>query len=151
MDIKPKFEVSGRIARPVSDVFEAFVNPDSLSRYFTTGGAVGRIEQGATVTWDFQDFPGAFPVKVIEVEKDKRIVLKWGEEDERKGHAETTVHRSGLDAVNEGHGKLRHFRFRIGDFRLGKPEETKPAISPPSLRSFSSLRSLVLFPRHQPQ
>jgi len=58
MDIKPKFEVSGRIARPVSDVFEAFVNPDSLSRYFTTGGAVGRIEQGATVTWDFQDFPG---------------------------------------------------------------------------------------------
>lgn len=91
MDIKPKFEVSGRIARPVSDVFEAFVNPDSLSRYFTTGGAVGRIEQGATVTWDFQDFPGAFPVKVIEVEKDKRIVLKWGEDDERKGHAETTI------------------------------------------------------------
>lgn len=91
MDIKPKFEVSARIGRPVPEVFEAFVNPDSLSGYFTTGGAKGRIEQGATVTWDFHDFPGAFPVHVVEVEKDKRVVLKWGENDERNGQVETTV------------------------------------------------------------
>ncbi len=75
MDLK--FSVSGRIARPVAEVFEAVVNPVELSRYFTTGGAKGRLETGATVTWDFHDYPGAFPVWVIEVIKDSKIVLEW--------------------------------------------------------------------------
>lgn len=72
-----KFTVSGRIARPVAEVFEAVVDPAQLSRYFTTGGARGRLETGATVHWDFHDFPGAFPVEVVEVERDRRIVLRW--------------------------------------------------------------------------
>ena len=72
-----KFTVSARVARPVSDVFEAVADPSQLSRYFTTGGAKGRLETGSVVTWDFHDFPGAFPVEVVEVEKDRRIVLRW--------------------------------------------------------------------------
>src|SRR5687767_6235856 len=72
-----KFRVAARIARPVHEVFEAVVDPQQLSQYFTTGGANGRLETGATVTWDFHDFPGAFPVEVIEVVPDERIVLKW--------------------------------------------------------------------------
>jgi uncharacterized protein YndB with AHSA1/START domain len=72
-----KFRVAGRIAKPVPEVFEAVVNPEQLSRYFTTGGAKGRLETGATVTWDFHDFPGAFPVKVIDVVKNEKIVFQW--------------------------------------------------------------------------
>lgn len=72
-----KFKVSGRIARPVEEVFEAVADPAKLSNYFTTGGAVGRLETGKTVQWEFADFPGAFPVEVIEVEKNHRIVLSW--------------------------------------------------------------------------
>lgn len=79
MDLR--FTVSGRIARPVHDVFEAIVDPDQLSHYFTTGGAKGRLETGATVTWDFADFPGAFPVEVADVVTDERIVLRWGAAD----------------------------------------------------------------------
>jgi uncharacterized protein YndB with AHSA1/START domain len=79
MDLK--FTVSGRISKPVSEVFEAVADPDKLSHFFTTGGARGRLETGAVVTWDFHDFPGAFPVEVVEVEKDKRIVLCWGAPD----------------------------------------------------------------------
>lgn len=75
MDLK--FRVSARIARPVHEVFEAVVDPAKLSHYFTTGGAKGRLETGATVTWDFADFPGAFPVNVLEVVPDERIVLEW--------------------------------------------------------------------------
>ncbi len=67
MDLR--FEVSGRINRPVEEVFEAVVNPEKLSGYFTTGGAKGRLETGAVVYWDFHDVPGAFPVKIVEVEK----------------------------------------------------------------------------------
>ncbi|HEX6926785.1 MAG TPA: SRPBCC family protein [Longimicrobiaceae bacterium] len=72
-----RFEVAGRIARPVHAVFEAVADPSQLSRYFTTGGASGRLEPGATVSWDFADYPGAFPVQVLAVEQDRRIVLRW--------------------------------------------------------------------------
>ncbi len=75
MDLK--FRVAARIARPVHEVFEAVADPDRLSNYFTTGGAKGRLETGATVMWDFADFPGAFPVQVIEVEPDRKIILEW--------------------------------------------------------------------------
>jgi uncharacterized protein YndB with AHSA1/START domain len=92
MDVK--LRVSGRIARPVHEVFEAVADPARLSGYFTTGGAKGRLATGATVTWDFADFPGAFPVHVVEVEQDERIVLRWaaaGMDDDRGAAGETTV------------------------------------------------------------
>lgn len=72
-----KFKVSAHISKPVAEVFEAIVDPKTLSSYFTTGGANGRLETGATVTWDFADFPGAFPVEVIEVVDNQKIVLRW--------------------------------------------------------------------------
>lgn len=76
-----KFRVAARVAKPVSEVFEAVINPTQLSRYFTTGGAKGRLETGATVQWSFADFPGSFPVEVVEVETDRRIVLRWAADD----------------------------------------------------------------------
>lgn len=80
--MKPKFTVAGRIAKPLSEVFEAVVAPAVLSEYFTTGGAAGRLETGSVVTWDFHDFPGAFPVHVVEVVQDRHILLRWdGEAD----------------------------------------------------------------------
>jgi uncharacterized protein YndB with AHSA1/START domain len=75
MDLK--FKVMIHVARPVSEVFEAVADPKELSSYFTTGGASGRLEAGNTVTWDFHDFPGAFPVEVDEVVRNERIVLRW--------------------------------------------------------------------------
>ncbi len=72
-----RFRVAARIARPVAEVFEAVADPAKLSCYFTTGGAEGRLETGATVRWDFHDFPGAFPVRVVEVVPGERIVLEW--------------------------------------------------------------------------
>ena len=72
-----KFKVHARIARPPDQVFEAVADPAQLSRYFTTGGAEGRLETGETVTWDFADFPGAFPVEVVEAVANRRIVLRW--------------------------------------------------------------------------
>ncbi len=76
-----KFNVFAHVSRPVAEVFEAVVDPAQLSHYFTTGGAKGRLETGATVTWDFHDFPGAFPVEVIEVVPNEKIVLSWEAND----------------------------------------------------------------------
>ena len=86
-----KFTVSAHVARPVEQVFEAVADPEILSRYFTTGGAKGRLETGATVTWDFHDFPGAFPVEVVEVEPNRRIVLRWEANESGPAGYRTTV------------------------------------------------------------
>jgi len=86
-----RFRVAARIARPVADVFEAVVNPATLSQYFTTGGAVGRLETGATVQWEFHDFPGAFPVDVVAVETNRRIVLRWDANEGAPGDAATAT------------------------------------------------------------
>ncbi len=89
MDLK--FKVMIHVARPVAEVFEAVADPKQLSSYFTTGGASGRLEQGKTVTWDFHDFPGAFPVEVVEVEPNRRIVLRWEASEGQPAEGEDIV------------------------------------------------------------
>ena len=92
MDLK--FRVAARIAKPVHEVFEAVADPEKLSRYFTTGGAKGRLVTGATVLWDFHDYPGAFAVQVVETVPNEKIVIRWdaneGEAPNLEG-AETTT------------------------------------------------------------
>ena len=94
------FKVFAHISKPVSEVFEAVVDPAILSQYFTTGGAKGRLIAGATVTWDFHDFPGAFPVEVVEVVKDQKLVLHWG--DNGTAEAQPTVVTMTFAATDDG-------------------------------------------------
>lgn len=75
-----QFTVFGFISRAPDVVYEAVADPAQLSCYFTTGGAVGRLDAGTTVHWDFADFPGAFPVEVIDSVVSERIVIRWGGE-----------------------------------------------------------------------
>ena len=85
------FTVSGFISKAVTQVYEAVADPAQLSSYFTTGGAQGRLEAGTTVSWDFHDFPGAFPVKVVDTEFPRRIVVQWGSEHATAEDQMTTV------------------------------------------------------------
>lgn len=57
--------------------FEAVADPDQISQYFVMGGAKGRMERGASVTWEFADFPGPFDVQVVEAESPKRLAFDW--------------------------------------------------------------------------
>ena len=88
MDLR--FKVFAHIAKPAHEVFEAVADPASLSRYFTTGGAEGRLESGATVSWEFADFPGRFPVHIVEVVENEKIVLRWATNEKDETY-ETTV------------------------------------------------------------
>ncbi len=72
-----KFEVQTRIQKPLHEVFAGVQDPGKLSQYFTTGGASGPLETGATVIWEFADFPGGFPVRCIEVIPNELIVFEW--------------------------------------------------------------------------
>ena len=79
-----KFEVYGKIQRPIAEVFKAVYDPKQLSSYFTTGGASSPLDAGTTVTWDFHDFPGAFPVSVIRSEHNRLIEIEWDSAEKGK-------------------------------------------------------------------
>ena len=72
-----KFQVKGIINKPISDVFAGIYDPEKISQYFTTGGASAPLDEGTTVSWDFADFPGAFPVEVKKMVKDSLITIAW--------------------------------------------------------------------------
>ena len=76
-ELELRFQVHAKIARPVAEVFDAVYNPKKLSGYFTTNGASAPLDEGTTVTWDFADFPGAFPVHVKKVVPNQLIELEW--------------------------------------------------------------------------
>jgi uncharacterized protein YndB with AHSA1/START domain len=101
MDLR--FEVYGKIARPVAEVFDAVYNPRKLSGYFTTGGASGPLTQGSSVTWDFADFPGAFPVHVRQAESGRLIELEWQAGD---GDYDTRV-RIEFEPIDDGSTLVR--------------------------------------------
>lgn len=93
------FTVSGRVARPLAEVYDAVADPAQLSKYFTTGGARGRLAPGADVSWDFADFPGRFPVEVIEADAPHRIVIQWDASDAatENGHTRVTFEFAPID------------------------------------------------------
>lgn len=72
-----KFRVQAKIKKPVEEVYDAIYNPKKLSKYFTTGGASGPLDEGKEVMWDFHDYPGAFSVYVKQTVKNQRIVFEW--------------------------------------------------------------------------
>ncbi len=76
MDLK--FSVHAKIQKPVREVFDAVQNPDKLSKYFATGGASGKLEEGKTVTWQWADHPGVVgDVHVKKVVPNQLIVFEW--------------------------------------------------------------------------
>ena len=97
-----KFKVQARIQKPVAEVFDAVYNPKKLSAYFTTGGASAPLDPGTTVTWDFADFPGAFPVVVKEVVPNRLIAFEWGEKQRVEMTFEALDANNTLLSISEG-------------------------------------------------
>ena len=87
------------IRRPISVVFDAFVDPAITSRFwFSRGG--GRVEVGQQVRWDWEMYSVGTTIDVKALEPNKRILIEWdGPEDpnlvewtfEAKGEERTFV------------------------------------------------------------
>jgi uncharacterized protein YndB with AHSA1/START domain len=67
--------VRERILAPLSDVFDAFVDPAKMSNYFISG-ASGPIEEGKKVTWEFADVGAKVAIDVLKIKKDGEIVYE---------------------------------------------------------------------------
>jgi uncharacterized protein YndB with AHSA1/START domain len=77
MQMNVEVNVRERILKPISEVFEAVVDPAKMSSYFTSA-ASGPMSPGARVEWEFADVGGKGSVDVLEVERDHNIVFEWG-------------------------------------------------------------------------
>lgn len=69
-----KFSIKSTIRKPVEEVFNAVINPEILSTYFTTESS-GPLEIGETVVWKWGS--EETEVKVIESEENRTLTFRW--------------------------------------------------------------------------
>jgi uncharacterized protein YndB with AHSA1/START domain len=77
----PPVKVGMRIRRPPSEVFRAFVDPAVTTRFWFTKSS-GRLVPGASVRWEWEMYGVSAEVSVKELEKDRRVLIEWGDGDE---------------------------------------------------------------------
>lgn len=65
------------IRKPVTEVFEAFLNPEITTKFWFTKSS-GRLEAGKHITWTWEMYNLSIQVVVKEIELDKRILIEWG-------------------------------------------------------------------------
>lgn len=64
------------IRKPVSEVFEAFVNPAITSKFWFTKGS-DRLQAGKQIRWDWEMYNHSVQVSVKVIEENKRILIEW--------------------------------------------------------------------------
>jgi uncharacterized protein YndB with AHSA1/START domain len=64
------------IRKPVSEVFEAFVDPGITAKFWFDRGS-DRLETGRKVRWEWDSSNTSLQVDVTAVEKDRRILIEW--------------------------------------------------------------------------
>ncbi len=64
------------VRKPISEVFEALVNPEMTTRFWFTKSS-GRLELGKKVRWDWEMFGVGDVLTVKEFEENSRILMEW--------------------------------------------------------------------------
>lgn len=80
MDGNPKAPVTAQmlIRKPVSAVFEAFIDPEITKNFWFTKGS-GKLQEGKTVTWEWEMYGVSTNVQVKQIIQDKKIVVDWND------------------------------------------------------------------------
>lgn len=63
------------IRKPVSEVFEAFVDPDITTKFWFTRSS-GKLEAGKEIRWDWEMYGVSDTILVKELETNRRIVIQ---------------------------------------------------------------------------
>lgn len=64
------------IRKPVTEVFEAFVSPDTITKFWFNRSS-GRLENGKTVKWYWDLYDASSEVRVLAIEDNQRIYVEW--------------------------------------------------------------------------
>ncbi|RXM51168.1 MULTISPECIES: SRPBCC family protein [unclassified Chryseobacterium] len=66
------------IRKPIEDVFEAFINPEVTTNFWFTK-STGKLEEGKTVTWEWEMYGVKNVVNVHQIISNQLIKTVWGE------------------------------------------------------------------------
>ncbi len=77
-EIRPVARTQMMIRRPPGEVYRAFVDPEITRKFWFTKGS-GRLETGASVTWEWSMYGVRIPVTVSAMEENARIAVEWGD------------------------------------------------------------------------
>jgi len=65
------------IRKPTQEVFEAFINPEITTNFWFTK-STGKLEEGKTITWEWEMYGAKSEVKVLLVIPNQLIKTEWG-------------------------------------------------------------------------
>lgn len=71
-----KIKVAIQIQRPASQVYRAIIDPEDMKNYFISWGSA-RMDSAQEVYWEFPEFEGRFPVRIIELVADRSVIFSW--------------------------------------------------------------------------
>lgn len=65
------------IRKPIQEVFEAFINPEITTNFWFTKSS-GKLEEGKTITWEWEMYGAKSEVKVLQIIPNQLIKTEWG-------------------------------------------------------------------------
>ncbi|MBZ9806484.1 MULTISPECIES: SRPBCC family protein [unclassified Mesorhizobium] len=74
----PTAEAAMLIRRPVSDVFEAIVDPAITTKFWFTHSS-GRLDGGRPVQWEWRMYGVSTTAVVNEIVRNEKIVMQWND------------------------------------------------------------------------
>jgi uncharacterized protein YndB with AHSA1/START domain len=69
------------IRKPISIVFQAFVDPEITSKFWFTKGS-GKLEEGKATQWTWEMYGFSLTVTTLALQENKRIEIEWGTPNE---------------------------------------------------------------------
>ena len=76
----PTMKTQMLIRKPASAVFEAFADPAITTKFWFTKSS-GRLEPDTEIRWEWEMYHVAATVRVKQIERNSRIVIEWGDEE----------------------------------------------------------------------
>lgn len=77
MESKIFVEAQMLIRKPIQEVFEAFIDPEITINFWFTK-STGKLEEGKTITWEWEMYGAKSEVKVLQIIPNQLIKTEWG-------------------------------------------------------------------------
>ncbi len=84
---QPVAKIELLIRKPVAEVFDAFVNPDIITKIWFNRSS-GPLEMGKPVTWYWDLYNASTEVRVLELEQNQRIYIEWDVDSDNPSNVE---------------------------------------------------------------
>lgn len=81
IDDTPFAQAAMLIRKPISEVFEAFINPKITTKFWFTKSS-GKLEEGKSIDWIWEMYGNhTVTVKVLSILPNEAILIQWGKDE----------------------------------------------------------------------